>query len=121
MIGAGIAAVKVKSDKGKALAFGVGIGGALDVLTKVVGSRVDAVKKFLPTVNGFGRLGAISPYNQAVNTGDFPPSYYERNAFQGFAGDPYALNGGVPMNGGSAYALLGEGVPMNGTSPFALS
>jgi hypothetical protein len=120
MIGAGVLAVKTNNDKLKAAAFGIGIGGAADVLTKVLGSSLPDIKKFIPSVSGLGRLGAISQYNRAVNTGDFPPSYYERNAFQGFAGDGYALSGGVPMNG-SPYALSGEGVPMNGASPYALS
>jgi hypothetical protein len=100
---------KTSNDKAKSIAFGIGLAGFADILKKTVGSKIAFINDNVPSLSGTGYA--------AVNTGDFPPSYYLNNAFQGvpingadssFAlmGNSYALSGmrGVPMNG-SAYAL----------------
>jgi hypothetical protein len=91
---------KTSNDKLKAVAFGIGLAGFADVLKKTLGDKISFINDNVPTLSGTGYA--------AINTGDFPPSYYERNAFQG-----------VPMNGDSSYSMMG--VPMNGGNSFALS
>lgn len=115
MLAAWFFSTKVTDDRAKALLLGMGAGGFVDALRKTVGTKISLINSNTPALSG---LGNLSPA-RAVNVGDFPPSYYRENAFQGL-GNPYALNGGVPMNGSGAYALNG-GVPMNGTSAYLLN
>lgn len=102
---------KVSDDRAKALLLGMGAGGFIDALRKTLGSKIALINSATPALSG---LGANIPY-RAVNTGDFPPSYYKENAFQGL-GSAYALSGsGVPLQGGismqgpGAYSLSGNG------------
>lgn len=104
---------KVKDDRLKAIAMGLGLSGFADLTLKTLGDKVKLIAEYVPALSGLGQPGYAS-----VNQGSFPPSYYKENAFQGL-GDAYALNGfrgvpvqGVPMNG-DAYSL-------NGT-PYALT
>jgi hypothetical protein len=94
---------KTDNDKLKSLAFGLGLAGFADVLKKTLGDKVAFINDNVPTLSGTGYA--------AINTGDFPPSYYLRNAFQG-----------VPMNGNDSFSMMG--VPMNGgmgNNSFALN
>jgi hypothetical protein len=99
MVLAYVISAKTDNDKLKSVAFGLGLAGFADVLKKTVGDKISFIKDNVPSLSGTGYA--------AVNQGDFPPSYYEQNAFQG-----------VPVNGSSSYDLMG--VPVNG-SPYALN
>lgn len=90
---------KTSNDKLKSVAFGLGLAGFADVLKKTVGDKVAFINDNVPSLSGTGYA--------AVNQGDFPPSYYLKNAFQG-----------VPVNGDSSYSMMG--VPVNG-SAYALN
>lgn len=106
---------KVENKSVKFAAFGLGVGGAIDLLRKVVGDKVEFLNKNLPAMSGLRGLGY--PGYKAVNQGDYPPSYYKDNTFQGLGTSPYALSGSAkPFKGmgTSPYAL-------SGTSAYALS
>lgn len=107
MLAAWFFSTKVSDERAKALLLGMGAGGFVDALRKVLGSKVPFIASNTPALSGLG-----VPGYRAVNQGDFPPSYYKENAFQGLGNNnTYALSGrGVPLQGG---------VPMNG--PYSLS
>lgn len=116
---------KVSDERLKALALGVGAGGALDAIRKVI-SDIPALSQYasnLPALSG-------SPGYQAVATTSPGWDYYLQNSLQGLGTSPYALNGDTtfsmqgPGNGGgmqsaNAYAL--NGMSMQGPGPFALT
>jgi hypothetical protein len=108
---------KVENKSVKFAAFGLGVGGAIDLLRKVVGDKVEFFNKNLPVMSGL--RGLAYPGYKAVNQGDYPPSYYKDNTFQGLGNtSAYALSGARPFKGMGAttspYAL-------SGTSAYALS
>lgn len=97
------------------LLLGIGFSGGGDAFLKLVGPYLPTslTDKF-PQLNGLGAQGA-----KAFNYGDYPPSYFMRNAFQGLKGrgmgnTAYALNGDLP------YALNGRGMGNTNTA-YALS
>lgn len=103
-------------------AFGLGLVGFADAFTKGVGPYLPTwVTDNAPKLNG-------APGYAAVNQGDFPPSYYKENAFQGAPiqgapmqglrglgmGNSYYLSGNNPYAlNGSAYALSGNPYALN--------
>jgi hypothetical protein len=88
-----VLSAKVDNDKVKSIAFGLGLAGFADVLKRTLGDKIALINDNVPSLSGTPQA--------TMNTGDYPPSYYFRNAFQG-----------VPMNGADAFSL--SGVPMNG-------
>jgi hypothetical protein len=106
MLIAYIISAKTGNDKLKSIAFGLGLAGFADVLRKTLGDKVAFIQDNVPSLSGTGYA--------AVNQGDFPPSYYLKNAFQGVpvnGNDSYSMMG-VPLNGG-AYALNGSAYALN--------
>lgn len=100
----------------KPVLVGLGIAGATDLFVKNV-SPLLANIPFLSDITGSvpSLSGGVGPQ---TNTGDYPPSYYFRNTFQGPGA--YALNGGFSMQSPEAYALNG-GFSMQGAGAYALN
>ncbi len=94
---------QVSDDKLKALMLGLGAGGALDALRKVLPANF---AQNIPALSGL-------PGYAAVNTGGVGWDYYLQNSLQGL-GDAYALSGETSMQGADAYALNGDSVSMQG-------
>jgi hypothetical protein len=120
------------SQYAKTAAWGVGGAGAVDLLRKVLGDKFPSLTDLLPQLNGFsmqgmrglrgfsmqglrggmrGPMGSMSMQGNtgtAINVGDFPPSYYWVNSFQGVAKAPsYSLNkpASYALNKPGSYAL----------------
>ena len=118
---------KSQNENVKSLALGLGLAGFADLVKKTVGDKLPpALNSAIPTLSGIGmptlrKLGMPTlralngmgqPGYKAVNQGDYPPSYYRDNAFQGV------------MGGDSAYNLQGVGnanpYDLSGAGPYAL-
>jgi hypothetical protein len=108
-----------KSDYFKKAAWGVGGAGALDIIRKVIGDKFPSLSDLLPTLagvplQGLGRKGRrfagvpLQGQAAAINVGDFPPSYYRTNAFQGVSA-AYALGNSQPYALGNPNKLMGTG------------
>lgn len=98
---------QVSDDKLKALMLGLGAGGALDALRKVLPANF---AQNIPALSG------MAPY-AAVNTGGVGWDYYLQNSLQGLKGlgNAYALSGdSFSMQGAPAYALSGDSMSMQG-------
>lgn len=105
------ASTKTSNKKLESFLLGIGFSGGGDAFLKLVGPFLpkEITDKF-PALNGQG--------GRAVNYGDYPPSYFRDNAFQGLKGignTAYALSGGA---GNVPYALNGRGM---GNTAYALS
>jgi hypothetical protein len=91
--------------------LGLGAGGALDIVRKTLGDKIQFLADNVPALSGPGRYAA-------VNTGDTGWNYYRDNSLQGL-GDAYALSGmsmqGISMQG------LGQGGNMSAANAFALN
>lgn len=101
----------------KPVLIGLGIAGATDLFVKNV-SPLLANIPFLSEISSSvpALSGGVGPQ---VNTGDYPPSYYFKNTFQGPGA--YALNGKFSMQGTGAYALNGKEFSMQGAGAYALN
>lgn len=100
----------------KPLLIGLGIAGATDLFVKNVAPLLANVP-FLSDISSSvpSLSGGVGPQ---TNTGDYPPSYYFKNTFQGPGA--YALNGKeFSMQGSGAYAL--NGFSMQGAGAYALN
>lgn len=111
---------KLTDQLAQGAAFGLGIVGFADIFTKTLGPKLPAwVTDNTPKLNG-------APGYAAVNQGDFPPSYYKENAFQGapMQGAPMqglkGLGDAYYLSGGSPYALNGNAFALSG-NPYALN
>lgn len=102
----------------KPLLIGLGIAGATDLF----------VKNVAPLLSGIPFLSDVSSSVPSLsggvglqkNNGDYPPSYYFQNAFQGPGA--YALNSPFSMQGAdNAYALNGEQFSMQGPAAYLLN
>ncbi len=108
---------KVSDDRLKALMLGLGGGGMLDAIRKILPANFSAN---IPALSG-------QPGYAAVNTGGVGWDYYLQNSLQG-VGNPYALSGdAMSMQGPGAYALNGDtsmqgpGGGMQAMSSYALN
>lgn len=113
--------MKADNEYVKSGALGLGLAGFADVVKKTIGPRLPAaLNDAIPSLSGMGVMPAMRSLNAmptmrslnglgvpgyaAVNQGDFPPSYYKENAFQGLGNTAYKLEGRM---GNTAYDLEG--------------
>lgn len=101
----------------KPLLIGLGIAGATDLFVKNVAPLLKDIPFLSDVSSSVPSLSGVGPQ---VNTGDYPPSYYFQNSFQGPSS--YALNSPFSMQGAdNAYALNGEQFSMQGPAAYMLN
>jgi hypothetical protein len=113
-----VASTKVKNEHAKKVLIGLGTGGALDVVRKVVGPRVKWVQDNVPALAG-------TPGYAAVNQGGTGWDYYRDNSLQGLGNAAYALNGtsmqGTSMQGWGGGMSAANSYALNGNDAYALN
>jgi hypothetical protein len=120
---AGIAAAifltpKVSDPKLKALLMGLGLAGFVDLYSKNVKPLLANVPFLSDISESVPSLGnGVGPQ---TNTGDYPPSYYYKNAFQGPADGGYQLKG-FSMQGPADGGYQLKGFSMQGAGSYALN